>query len=55
MPVGPARAVDRAIRKRRHRRRECHIRGASQVVELGTPPASCVAGAPDGGRPAEGG
>jgi len=52
MAAGPANAADRVCRERRHRRRNCHIRGTPQVVDLGTPPASCVAGAPNGGRPA---
>jgi len=46
MAAGPASAEDRASCEYRHRRRDCHIGGAPQVLELGTPPASCAAGAP---------
>jgi hypothetical protein len=38
MAAGPANALDRTRRARRHRRRECHIRAEPQVVDLGTPP-----------------
>jgi hypothetical protein len=38
MAAGPANALDRTRRARRHRRCECHVRAEPQVVDLGTPP-----------------